>query len=95
MDVIDANWIKDRLSGEHGEQARLAEAMGIDSDKLSKILRGQRRVQAKEIPGAISFFEKEDANRWAELFQIMGDLDPDNQKKVQDFAQNLRISQGS
>ena len=95
MDVIDANWIKERLTGEHGEQVRLAEAMGIDGDKLSKVLRGQRRVQAKEIPGAIAFFEQKDSARWADLLDVMEDLDEDNQAKVAAFAQNLLIAQGS
>lgn len=56
MDIIDANWIKSRLSGRHGEQAQLARAMGIDNDKLSKTLRGLRRVQPEEIPAVLAFF---------------------------------------
>lgn len=60
MDVIDADWIKSKLSGRHGEQARLAEHMGIDQDKLSKILKGVRRVQSAEVPKVISFFEGAD-----------------------------------
>lgn len=57
MDVVDAEWIKAKLSGRHGEQARLAERMGIDQDKLSKILKGVRRVQAAEVPRVVAFFE--------------------------------------
>ena len=57
MDVIDGKWIKARLSGQRGEQARLAEAMGIDNDKISKILKGLRKVQPEEIPAVIAFFE--------------------------------------
>lgn len=56
MDVIDSNWIKARMTGKRGEQARLAEAMGIDNDKMSKVLRGDRRVQPEEIPAVLKFF---------------------------------------
>ncbi|MBM2293809.1 helix-turn-helix transcriptional regulator [Sulfitobacter pseudonitzschiae] len=56
MDVINATWIKARLTGERGEQARLAEAMGIDNDKMSRILKGKRRVQPEEIPKVLKYF---------------------------------------
>lgn len=70
MDVIDADWIKSKLSGRHGEQARLAEHMGIDQDKLSKILKGVRRVQAAEVPKVISFFEDADADKLPEAVEL-------------------------
>lgn len=57
MDVIDGKWIKARLSGKRGAQARLAEHMGISPDQMTKILRGIRRVQPEEIPRVISFFD--------------------------------------
>lgn len=58
MNHIDAEWIKDRLTGKRGEMAALARAMGIDSDKMSKVMRGERRVQPEEIPGALEFFNE-------------------------------------
>lgn len=62
MDVIDAKWIRDRLSGRRGEQAKLAAALGINGDKMSKTLRGERRVQPEEIPKVLEFFgEREDS----------------------------------
>lgn len=59
MDVIDGKWIADRLSGEFGEKARLARAMGIDPDKLSKILKGHRSVRPQEVPGLMQFLKAE------------------------------------
>ena len=56
MDVIDGKWIKAHLTGRHGEQAELAAHVRISQDKLAKILSGQRRVQATEIPLILSFF---------------------------------------
>lgn len=58
MDVIDAKWIRERLLGTRGEQSRLAEAMGIDNDKMSKVLKGKRRVQPEEIPKVLEFFDE-------------------------------------
>lgn len=56
MDVIDGEWIRARLSDERGERARLARHLGMDGAKLAKILSGERRVQAVEIPAILSFF---------------------------------------
>jgi phage repressor protein C with HTH and peptisase S24 domain len=59
MDHVDADWIKARLTGRHGEQAELAEFIGITPDKLTKILAGRRRVQASEVPRVVAFFERQ------------------------------------
>ena len=58
MDEINASWISARLTGKRGEKARLAEAMGIPLNNLSKILSGDRKVQAEEIPAVVRFFSK-------------------------------------
>lgn len=58
MDVINAEWIKARMTGKRGEQARIAEAMGIDGDKISKVLKGNRQVQPEEIPGLLKYFNE-------------------------------------
>jgi hypothetical protein len=57
MELIDKDWIEARLTGKRGEKSRLAAAMGIDADKMSKILAGERRVQAHEIPAILAFFD--------------------------------------
>jgi phage repressor protein C with HTH and peptisase S24 domain len=62
MDVIDGEWIRVRLTGERGEMARLARHMGIDQMKLTKVLKGERRVQPEEIPSVLSFFDGGDSN---------------------------------
>lgn len=56
MEMIDGKWLAARLSGEHGEKARLAAAMGISRDKLSKVLNGRREIQLAEIPRVLQFF---------------------------------------
>ena len=56
MDEINASWISARLTGKRGEKSRLAEAMGIPLNNLSKILSGDRKVQAEEIPAIVRFF---------------------------------------
>jgi transcriptional regulator with XRE-family HTH domain len=56
MDVIDADWIRARLTGRHGELKALADASGLTPDKITKILKGERRVTAQEIPRIVAFF---------------------------------------
>lgn len=56
MDKIDRAWISARLTGRHGEKRDIAEAMGIRLDQLSKVLSGDRKVQANEIPGLLGYF---------------------------------------
>tara|TARA_R110000868_G_scaffold369682_3_gene633090 strand:+ start:18362 stop:18691 length:330 start_codon:yes stop_codon:yes gene_type:complete len=58
MEEIDGAWIRKRLTGARGEQARLAEHLGISTDKLSKTLRGNRNVQAEEVPLLLDFFNE-------------------------------------
>lgn len=57
MDVIDGKWILARLTGARGEKSALAEAMGIPTHMLSKVLKGERRVQPEEIPKVIAYFD--------------------------------------
>jgi phage repressor protein C with HTH and peptisase S24 domain len=59
MDDVNAEWIRAHLTGRHGEQAELAEFVGITPDKLTKILAGTRRVQASEVPRVIAFFQRQ------------------------------------
>lgn len=58
MDVIDGNWIKQRLTGERGEQAALARALGITQAKVSLTLKGTRNVQPSEVPKLLEFFNE-------------------------------------
>lgn len=49
MEIIDAEWIRARLTGKRGELADLARAMGVKPDIVTKILKGERRVQPGEM----------------------------------------------
>ncbi len=55
MEVIDRHWIKAHL-GARGDQKRLADAIGITPDQVTKILNGTRKVQADEIPAILRYF---------------------------------------
>lgn len=57
MDEIDAAWIKERLGTDRGRQTRLAEAIGLESDKLAKVMSGTRKLKPHEIPLVLKFFE--------------------------------------
>ncbi|MFN4201861.1 MAG: helix-turn-helix transcriptional regulator [Tabrizicola sp.] len=61
MEDVNAEWIKARLTGRRGEQAELADFVGITPDKLTKILAGARRVQASEVPRVVAFFQRRPA----------------------------------
>lgn len=51
------NWLKERLVGApHGTKGRLAEHMGLDGSKLSKTLKGERELSARELERAVDFF---------------------------------------
>ena len=56
MEKIDGEWIKTRLSGQRGEKKRLADAIGIDTTMLSKVLSGLRRLSASETEAVLMFF---------------------------------------
>ncbi|RMC37517.1 XRE family transcriptional regulator [Paracoccus alkanivorans] len=57
MENIDRHWIKVRLARMgRGAQARLADHLGIDPNKMSKIMSGTREIQQDEIPKVLSFF---------------------------------------
>jgi hypothetical protein len=48
MEIITGEWIKARLKGGRSEKARLAEAMGVTPDILSKVLSGVRQLKQGE-----------------------------------------------
>ena len=57
MDVIDADWLRARLSDSpRGTRARLAEALGIPADQVSKIVSKDRRIQPDETGKIAKFF---------------------------------------
>lgn len=94
MDVINAAWINARLTGRHGEKAELAAHVGIDSEKLSKILRGSRKVQIEEAPRFVSYFEgeAESSERRQRLNDLLRQLSEADRRRVEDFAAALASS---
>lgn len=58
MENVDLQWLKARMTGQRGEKARLAEALGIKPDQVAKILTGVRRIQTDEIPKLRAFFNE-------------------------------------
>ena len=58
MEIIDANWIRQRLTGQRGELAELARAMGVKPDVVTKILKGERRVQPGEMLAVKAHLER-------------------------------------
>ncbi|MBL4767871.1 MAG: helix-turn-helix transcriptional regulator [Rhodobacteraceae bacterium] len=97
MDVVDGKWIKDRLTGKRGEQARLAERMGVDPDKVSKILSGTRQVKPHELPHVMAFFDKAspeasmDSMASEAIARRIGALTPENLKKLSDYVSLLEL----
>lgn len=94
MDVINAEWIRKRLGNERGKQARLAEAMGIDNDKMSRILAGKRKVQAKEVPGVLAFFAAEqEASPEQALLQKIQELSDERRDALESYLSHLLSQQ--
>lgn len=57
--AIDGDWIAARLKErgkEHGDQERLADYLGINGDKVSKTIKGIRKVQVSEVIPLLIFF---------------------------------------
>ena len=99
---IDNNWIKEKIDGRRGLQARLAEFVGIDANKMAKIMTGQRQIQGNEVLKIVEFFDNlELGNGFAETAsdfskapgQIDTSLIPEigETKQKQDTPQNPTI----
>lgn len=56
MEKIDADWLKERLAGERGKKARLAEKLGVGSDVVTKMTSGVRQIRQDEVPVILEFF---------------------------------------
>lgn len=59
MEIIDGEWIKRHLPAKHGSKADLARALGLQKDQVTKMLKGERRVQPHEIPAVLRYFKAE------------------------------------
>jgi len=53
---VNAAWLREKIGEDRGVQAELAQTTGVSPDKINKILKGVRRVQADEVPLFKAFF---------------------------------------
>lgn len=56
MEEINAEWIRERLARKGCTQVEFGNAVGLSKQKVTKIMSGERRVQAREIPAILEFF---------------------------------------
>ncbi|WP_172332717.1 hypothetical protein [Mangrovicoccus sp. HB161399] len=95
MERIDGQWIKERLTGKRGEQAQLARHLGISNDKLSKTLRGERRVQESELPLLLEWFqlhlETDQEQQDKDLQEILVEARELNEEGKQILLEHLRL----
>lgn len=61
MELIDADWIRVRLTGRHGELKELADAAQVTPDKITKILKGERQIKAIEAQRIATYFRRGEA----------------------------------
>lgn len=96
MEKIDRTWILSRLTGKHGEKARLAEALGITTDKLSKILGGARELSGEETLAVLRYFNQEVALSpdQAAVFAAYEKLSPKRRAEVALFVDYLLSQEG-
>lgn len=76
MEAITADWLRQRLEGDRGKKAALAEALGIGKDKVSKMIAGTRKPQAEEIPRILAFFGVTSPGVDLELAEVWRELEP-------------------
>jgi len=84
VEDVNGSWLRARITGEGGEQARIARHTGISADKLTGILAGTRRVQAREAPKLYSYFMRRRGDgggvRQETLAQIVSQLGREEQE---------------
>jgi len=62
MEIVDVAWIKAHLTNTHGEKARLARAMGVKPDVVTKIFNGTRSLKIEEARRAADFITNRSAD---------------------------------
>lgn len=97
MEPIDRFWIIARLTKTRGEKTRLAKALGIGPDMVTKILSGDRKLQQDEIPKVVSFFGGPDAvtltGEDRDFWGSIQSLPPSRQKTVRLLVEQLKEGQ--
>lgn len=56
MTFINSQWLRDNLPRKRGTKSDLARAMGVRPEIVTRILSGERAIQADEIPAICEFF---------------------------------------
>lgn len=59
-EVVDRDWIRKRIGKRRGLQARLASYLGLEPDKMTKIMNGSRKIQGSEVLKIMQFFDELD-----------------------------------
>lgn len=96
MEQIDKDWIAARLTHKRGEKTRLAAALGVPKEVISRILSGDRKVQASEIPALTKFFQPDTpkiTSAVLDLAQDIASLDDQGKILARDFVEMLRARQ--
>lgn len=95
METLDREWLRKRLGDERGQQAALAKALGVRRDYISKILSGERRIQASEVVPLLRFFGEELSSDVPDGLRAIMDayrhLSPEDQAYLAKTAQLLGV----
>lgn len=95
METITADWLRQRLGRDRGKKAMLAEALGLGSDKVSKMLSGARKPQAEEIPKILAFFGEAQADVDPELLEVWRQLSPEERVFLLSVAKSHIAERGT
>ncbi|MEM7191299.1 MAG: S24 family peptidase [Pseudomonadota bacterium] len=63
VQAITKEWLREKVSQKRGLQAELARHLGIAPEKISKVLSGDRRLTAEELPRVLEFFGEDTYTR--------------------------------
>lgn len=79
MEKIDRIWLKEKLGNERGAKAEVSRVLGISADKVSRILSGERKIQADEATTLFNYFNELDQKKvlFDELWLRVDEADKD------------------
>ena len=95
MTMITPDWLREQLSAERGLQSRLAEYLGLSADKMSKTVKGERRIQAAEAVKIAEFFSVSDRSDLEALREAASGLSDDRLQQVLEFVQFQKDQQAA
>lgn len=96
MPKIDADWIRERIGTERGAVVRLAEAVGMHPNHLSKVMSRQRRLNSDETIAILEYFSKppELAPELVPLLDRIERLSDGGRARLEEFADFLLEKEG-